>query len=82
MEDHMRNEDIKNLKKEQKEVKKEATSRDEKKRVKKDFKDMKERYKELTRISKEYNLNETPEEFWSRQDIPTFDEFMKDKDNK
>lgn len=78
----MRNEDIKNLKKEYKEVKKEATSRDEKKRVKKDFKDMKERYKELTRISKEYNLNETPEEFWSRQDIPTFDEFMKDKDNK
>ncbi len=42
---------------------------------------MKERFKELARIYKEYDLSETPEEFWAKQDIPTFDEFM-NRENK
>lgn len=78
----MKNENLKKLKNEYKDAKKTATSREEKKEIKKDFKDMKERFNELARLSKEYKLDETPEEFWERQNIPTFDEFMKDKENK
>ena len=77
----MGNEDLKNLKNEYKKAKKNASSRAEKKEIKKDFKDMKDRFKELARLSKEYKLDETPEEFWERQNIPTFDEFMKNKEN-
>ena len=42
------------------------------------------REKQIVRnvLCKEYKLDETPEEFWERQNIPTFDEFMKDKENK
>lgn len=78
----MKDENLKKLKNEYKDAKKTATSREEKKEIKKDFKDMKERFNELARLSKEYKLDETPEEFWERQNIPTFDEFMKDKENK
>ena len=78
----MKDENLKKLKNEYKDAKKIATSREEKKEIKKDFKDMKERFNELARLSTEYKLDETPEEFWKRQNIPTFDEFMKDKENK
>ena len=76
------NSNIKNLKKEYKEAKKNANSREEKKEMKSDYKKAKNLWKEYEKLNKKYRLDETPEEFWERQNIPTFDEFMKNQENK
>lgn len=78
----MQNNNIKNLNKEYKDAKKNANSKAEKKEMKLDHKKAKGIWKECEKLNKKYKLDETPEEFWERQNIPTFDEYMKNSNNK
>ena len=70
---------LNNLKYEYKKKKKEATSIEEKQLIKHDYKEMKQKVKKAERIIKKNNLNESTDEFWSKFDFPSFDEF-KEKD--
>lgn len=78
----MKSDNLKNIKQEYKDAKKTANSREEKKEMKSDYKKAKILWKEYEKLNKKYKLDETPEEFWERQNIPTFDEFMKNQENK
>ena len=66
---------LNNLKDEYKQKKKEAISAEAKKLIKHDYKEMKQKVKEAEKIIKKNNLNESTDEFWSKFDFPSFDEF-------
>ncbi len=66
---------LNNLKDEYKQKKKEANSIKEKQLIKHDYKEMKIKVKEAEKIIKKNNLNESTDEFWSKFDFPSFDEF-------
>jgi Ni/Co efflux regulator RcnB len=78
----MKSENLKNLKKEYENAKKTANSREEKKEMRADYKKAKNLWKKIEKLNKKYRLDETPEEFWARQNIPTFEEYMKNLENK
>lgn len=78
----MKSENLKKIKQEYKEAKKNSNSREEKKEMRVDYKKAKNLWKEYEKLNKKYKLDETPEEFWARQNIPTFDEYMKNQENK
>ena len=52
------------------------------KKIKQEYKEAKKLWKEYEKLNKKYKLDETPEEFWARQNIPTFEEYMKNQENK
>lgn len=66
---------LNNLKYEYKQKKKEANSKEGKQLLKHDYKEMKQKIKEAEKIIKKNNLNESTDEFWSKFDFPSFDEF-------
>ncbi len=69
--------ELDNLKYEYKKKKKEANSKEEKKLVKHDYKEMKQKIKDVEKIIKKNNLNESTDEFWSKFDFPSFDDYKK-----
>ena len=70
------------MKEEYKSKMKKATSKEEKKLIKKDYKEMKSKIKKADKIIKKNKLNESPDKFWDQFDIPTFDEFVSNQKKK
>ena len=66
---------LKDLKQEYKNTLASATSKDEQKAIKSDYKEMKHIFKEVNKITKKNNLNESSDEFWSKFDFPSFDDY-------
>lgn len=60
---------------EYKQKKKEANSKEEKQQIKHDYKEMNQKVKEAEKIIKKNNLLESSDEFWSKFDFPSFDEY-------
>lgn len=66
---------LNNLKDEYKLKKREAGSKEEKQLIRHDYKEMKQKIKQAEKIIKKNNLNESSDEFWSKFDFPSFDEY-------
>ena len=72
---------LKDLRQEYKEKKKEVNFFSEYRKLRKDYKEMKNTFKDVNKTIKENDLLESSDEFWNKFDFPTFDEF-KENDNR
>lgn len=72
---------IKILKKEYKEKKKELSSSAERKQIRQDYKEMKKKLKETNKLIKKHNLLETTEEFLDKFSFQKLEDFKIDNKN-
>ena len=73
---------LKDLKQEYKEKKKEVNSFSEYRKFKKDYNEMKNTFKDVNKMMKENDLLESPDEFWNKFDFSTFEEFKENENIK
>ena len=72
---------IRQLKEDYKVKKKEASSLSEKRQIKHNYREMKKKLNDVNKIIKKNNLLESTDEFWSKFDFPSIDDYKKNKFN-